>query len=153
MNIVDVDISTVIPYADNPRDNSLAIEKVAESIKEFGFRVPIVLDRNNVIVAGHTRVLAAKVLGIEKIPAIYADDLTDDQIRAYRIVDNSTAELAGWDFGKLETELAGIDGIDLSVYGFAEHKIEDCTESLFMETEKPEPKEIQCPKCGEWFVP
>ena len=153
MKIVEVPLSQIVPYDRNPRDNTNAVEKVAESIKTFGFKVPIVLDKANVIVAGHTRVLAAKTLGLKTVPCIYADDLTDDQVKAYRIADNSTGELAGWDFGKLETELAGIDGIDLSTYGFFEHKILDSTDALFMDDEKSEPKEIQCPNCGEWFVP
>lgn len=153
MRIITKRLDEVIPYANNPRDNSNAIDKVAESIREFGFKVPIVIDKDNVIVAGHTRVAAAKLLGMTEVPAVMADDLTDEQIKAYRIADNSTAELAGWDFGKLDKELESIQDIDMTKYGF-EDALKDCAvDSLFMDDEKPEPKHIQCPFCGEWFVP
>lgn len=78
MNIIEKRLDEVIPYANNPRDNSGAIEKVVESIRDFGFKVPIVIDKDNVIVAGHTRVLAAKTLGMDTVPAIMADDLTEE---------------------------------------------------------------------------
>lgn len=89
-----------------------------KSIQEFGFKVPIVIDKNNVIVAGHTRVMAAQKLGMDSVPCIIADDLTDEQIRAFRLADNKTAELADWDLDLLGKELAGITGIDMTQFGF-----------------------------------
>ena len=107
----------LIPYANNPRRNDAAVDKVAASIKEFGFRVPIVLDADNVIVAGHTRLKAAKKLGLKSVPCVVADDLTEDQIKAYRLADNKVSELAEWDFELLDIELDDID-LDMSQFGF-----------------------------------
>ena len=84
MKIIEMDISEVIPYANNPRDNSKAIDAVAASIREFGFKVPVVIDRNNILITGHTRLEAARKLGITKIPAIRAADLTEAQVKAFR---------------------------------------------------------------------
>lgn len=104
-----LNIDDIKPYENNPRKNDKAIEPVAKSIKEYGFRVPIVIDKNNVIVAGHTRYKACKQLGIDKVPCVIADDLSEDQIKAYRIADNKTAEYAEWDFELLEIELNDIE--------------------------------------------
>ncbi|WP_276932698.1 DNA modification methylase [Dielma fastidiosa] len=117
MNIKNVKISDLKMYENNPRKNDDAVEKVAESIKLFGFKVPIVIDINNIIVAGHTRYKACLKLGIEEIPAVIADDLTDDQLRAFRIADNKTAEYATWDLEKLDIELKAIE-MDLSCFDF-----------------------------------
>ena len=105
------------PYENNPRKNEGAIPYVMESIRQFGFRVPIIVDKDNVIVAGHTRLEAAKRLNMPTVPVIRADDLTEDQIKAYRIADNKVPEYSGWDLGKLEIELGEID-IDMSAFGF-----------------------------------
>ena len=107
----------LIPYANNPRRNDTAVDKVANSIKEFGFRVPIVVDADNVIVAGHTRLKAAKKLGLKTVPCVVADDLTEDQIKAYRLADNKVSELAEWDFELLDLELDDIE-LDMSQFGF-----------------------------------
>ena len=104
-----LNIDDIKPYENNPRKNDKAIEPVAKSIKEYGFRVPIVIDKNNVIVAGHARYKACKQLGIDKVPCVIADDLNEDQIKAYRIADNKTAEYAEWDFELLEIELNDIE--------------------------------------------
>lgn len=149
-------LSELIPYENNPRNNENAIEAVANSIKEFGFKVPIVIDKDNVIVAGHTRFEAAKRLGLGAAPCIVADDLTEEQVRAFRLADNKTAELAGWDFRLLEEELDRLE-FDMSQFGF---KLKDDIDidSFFADAEptekesaKDEPKKIQCPHCGEWF--
>lgn len=95
MNIVEKKVADLIPYENNPRKNDDAVDAVAASIKEFGFKVPIVIDENNVIVAGHTRLKAAQKIGLKTVPCIVADDLNDDQIRAFRLADNKTSELAG----------------------------------------------------------
>lgn len=116
MKIESIDLDKIIPYENNPRFNDDAVEYVASSIKAFGFKVPIVIDKNNVIVTGHTRVKAAELLGLEKVPCIKADDLTDDQIKAFRIADNKVSEFAEWDYDKLDIELEDID-IDMTSFG------------------------------------
>ena len=85
-----MNVNDLIPYINNPRINDKAVDKVAASIKEFGFKNPIIIDKGNVIIAGHTRLKAAKKLGLEEIPTIKAEDLTDEQVKAYRLVDNKT---------------------------------------------------------------
>lgn len=111
----------ITPYENNPRINDNAISKVVESISEFGFTNPILLDNNNIIIAGHTRYEAAKVLGLDEVPCIYLDDLSEEQIKAYRLVDNKTSEFAGWDFEALSKELASIgDSVDMACFDFDE---------------------------------
>lgn len=116
MNIKYINIGDLKPYENNPRRNDGAVDAVAESIKQFGFKVPIVCDKNNVIVTGHTRYKAAKKLGMKKVPCIRADDLTEDQVRAFRVADNKVSELATWDMDKLSIELDNID-LDMSAFG------------------------------------
>ena len=111
-------LSDLKPYENNPRNNTGAIEAVANSIREFGFKVPIIIDKAGVIIAGHTRYEAAKKLGLEHVPCIRAVDLTEEQITAFRLADNKTAELAKWDFEALENELAKLNDIDMSDFGF-----------------------------------
>lgn len=122
-----IEINDIAPYEFNPRDNSAAIESVANSIRSFGFLVPVVLDADNILVAGHTRVEAAKVLGLSEVPAIKAEHLTSDQIDAFRIIDNKVAELARWDFDMLSAEISKLQGsgIVFTDYGFSQEEI-DC---------------------------
>lgn len=116
-----VSMDEITPYENNPRINDNAIDKVVESISEFGFTNPILLDNNNIIIAGHTRYEAAKVLGLDEVPCIYLDDLSEEQIKAYRLVDNKTSEFAGWDFEALSKELASIgDSVDMACFDFDE---------------------------------
>lgn len=125
MEIVEKRVKDLIPYERNPRKNDGAVEYVANSIKEFGFKNPIVIDRDGVIVAGHTRLKAAKRLGFDTVPCIIADDLTDEQIQAFRLADNKTAEAASWDTQLLAFELGDID-LDMEQFGFVfEEKDED----------------------------
>ena len=155
MNIIEMPVGDLIPYENNPRKNDGAVEPVAESIRQFGFKVPIIIDRENVIVAGHTRLLAAEKLGLKTVPVIRADDLTEEQVKAFRLADNKTGELAGWDFSRLEEELAELENMDMSVFGFHEMAENVDIDSLFEEHEEKEkePKRVQCPHCGEWFEP
>lgn len=118
MNIVYRQLDTISPYEKNPRKNDDAVEYVANSIREFGFKVPIVIDKDGVIVAGHTRYKAAKKLKMENVPCIIADDLTDEQIKAFRLADNKTAEFAEWDIKLLDSELENIFGVDMGEFGF-----------------------------------
>lgn len=113
-----MDADSLIPYANNPRLNDNAVDAVAASIKEFGFKVPIVVDGENVIINGHTRLKAAHKLGLKQVPVIVADDLTPEQVKAFRLADNKTGELAQWDMAKLGIELEGIDEIDMGEFGF-----------------------------------
>lgn len=118
MKIVNKNISEIHPYKNNPRRNDSAVDAVAASIHEFGFKVPCVIDPNGNIIAGHTRYKAAKKLGLKEIPCIVADDLTQEQIKAFRLVDNKVSEMSEWDLGALEIELEGINDIDMSEFGF-----------------------------------
>jgi DNA modification methylase len=119
MQVVMKKISSLLEYDNNPRHNEEAIEAVANSIREFGFKVPIVISSDNVIIAGHTRLKASVLLGLEEVPCIIADDLNDEQIKAFRLADNKTAELATWDLSKLEEELSHMD-MDMLQFGFEE---------------------------------
>ena len=119
-NIQMMPIDTVKPYIYNPRVNDQAVDAVARSIEEFGFRSPIVVDESKTIINGHTRLKAAKQLGLEQVPVLLADDLTEEQVRAFRLADNKTAELAEWDDDMLEEELSLLDDIDMSEFGFEE---------------------------------
>lgn len=123
MEIVERDTDTIKPYERNPRKNDEAVDLVANSIKEFGFKVPIVIDSNGIIVAGHTRYKAAKKLGLTKIPCIIASDLTKNQIKAYRLADNKVGEIAQWDFNVLAVELDDMFDFDMSDFGFVEDSI------------------------------
>lgn len=112
-----LNLKDIKPYENNPRNNDNAVEEVAKSIKEFGFKVPIVIDRNNIIVTGHTRYKASQLLNLKKVPCIRANDLTKDQVKAFRLADNKVSELATWDMGKLEIEL-GMIQLDMEEFGF-----------------------------------
>lgn len=118
MEIKELLISDLTEYGNNPRHNEKAIDAVAESIKQFGFKVPLVIDRDGIIVAGHTRLKAARKLGLEKVPCVVADDLTPEQVKAFRLADNKTAELAEWDFELLESELQDLQAYDMDLFGF-----------------------------------
>lgn len=118
LKIKELELSKIKAYDKNPRKNDEAVGPVAESIKEFGFKVPIVIDKDNVIIAGHTRLKAAKRLGLKTVPCIIADDLTEEQVKAFRLADNKVGEIAEWDFSLLDCELAGIFDIDMGSFGF-----------------------------------
>ena len=120
-------IDEIIPYINNPRHNKEAVDLVAASISEFGFKNPIILDSKNVIIAGHTRFAAAKKLGLKEVPCIMADDLTEQQIKAFRLADNKVAEAATWDMDLLKIELDGITDIDMSNLGFDDISLGDET--------------------------
>lgn len=122
MKVFYRNVAEIIPYAHNPRQTDEAAEVVAESIREFGFRNPIILDEKGVIVSGHARLKAAMILGIEQVPCILAEGLTPAQIRGFRIADNKTAEIAGWDYEALRQEFQELeaDNFDLNLTGFNE---------------------------------
>lgn len=124
MNIIEKKLSEIKPYERNPRRNDEAVKYLVESIKQFGFKQPIVVDRDGVIVAGHTRFKAAKQLGMKEVPCLVADDLTPEQIKAFRLADNKVGEIAEWDMELLEIELDDIT-LDMSDFGFDEIQYED----------------------------
>lgn len=119
MDIVYLSHDEIKPYEKNPRQNDDAVEKVAASIKEFGFKVPLIIDENNVIVTGHTRYKASQLLGMEEIPCIRATDLTPKQIKAFRVADNKVAEFSMWDFELLDQELSELtNDFNMEEFGF-----------------------------------
>ena len=154
MKIQLFQIEELKAYDKNPRRTPKeAVKAVANSIREFGFKVPVIIDKDNVIVAGHTRLLAAQELRLKEVPCIVADDLTPEQVKAFRLADNKTAELSGWDFEVLDAELADLN-LDMSQFGF-EINDEDVAAEDFLirqnlsEDDVPAKKHvITCPNCG-----
>ena len=147
IEIVSKALSELVPYEKNPRKISdEAVNAVAESIQEFGFKNPILIDKNNVIVAGHTRRLASLKLGLERVPCVVVDDLTPQQIKALRLADNKTNELADWDIGELDLELADLLDMDMERFGFELPQLDEPTEVV--EDEIPEEVETRC-KLGD----
>lgn len=149
MEFVEKELTWLKPYANNPRDNANAVEPVANSIKEFGFKVPIVATSDGEIINGHTRFKASKLLGLEKVPVIIADDLTDEQIKAFRLADNKTGELAEWNEELLAKELEKLDfnleqfGFEKLVEEFGEEEKEDpYTSKITTPTYEPTGKEV-----------
>lgn len=138
-------VEDIYPYENNPRRNAKAVDAVANSINEFGFKNPIIVDNNNVIISGHTRRLAALQLGLKEVPVIIGDDLTDAQVKAFRLADNRVAELATWDEDLLKQEMAKAIDMDLSDYGFDPEVIDRIVQ------EDIGIKKHRCPRCGcEW---
>lgn len=159
LKIEYVDIDSLRPYENNPRLYGGAIDAVARSIEEFGFRNPIIVDRNGIIIAGHTRWYAARKLGLVQVPIIRADDLTERQVRAFRIADNKTSELAQWDMELLVAELTDL-GDDIFT-GFTDDELAELltpAEALDLDNELEDEHEdegqraiYRCPKCGFKF--
>ena len=155
MKIIDKKLSELTPYANNPRLNDGAVDAVAASIKAFGFKVPCVIDKDGVIVAGHTRLKAAQKLGLKTVPCIVADDLTPEQIKAFRLADNKVGELADWDFEKLDLELEELD-FDMTPFGFdevGEASANDIDGGGEISTDDFNDGEFECtcPRCGFKF--
>lgn len=141
MEVEMMNVEDLTPYRDNPRNNDTAVRYVKESIENFGFKVPIVVDKHNIVVAGHTRLLAAKALGMAEVPVTKADDLNDDQVKAFRLADNKVSEYADWDLDLLKKELDEIEYVDMESLGF--------DDSIFDEVEDvPEVKTYDDKKLG-----
>lgn len=158
MKVENKPIDSIQPYENNPRDNDDAINAVANSIHEFGWQQPIVVDKDNVIIAGHTRYKAAQSLGLKEVPVVVASNLSDQQVKAYRLADNKTAELADWDTKKLDEELQDILDIDMTDFGFDEDIEFDPADDVDTRIDEPtdideddDLIEVKCPKCGEVF--
>lgn len=155
MEIIQKSINDIIPYENNPRKNEKAVENVKKSIRRFGFKNPIIVDSEGVIIAGHTRYKASLELGLETVPVIVADDLTEKQIKAYRLADNKTGELAEWDFNALEAELFDLSlSFDMSDFGFEIEKITDegfGEEFTLPDDDKPAMRTITLTLCEEQY--
>lgn len=142
-------IDDIRPYENNPRDNDDAVDSVANSIKEFGWQQPIVVDKDMVIIVGHTRYKAAKKLGMDKVPVVVASELTPEQVKAYRLADNKVGELADWDMEKLNTELDGIEDIDMSEFGFEDLGEPELPDDFFVDdqdNDSDEPEQSEEPE-------
>ena len=153
MNITDVKIDEITPYHDNPRVNTDAINVVKKSLSEFGFQQPLVLDKDNIIIVGHTRFAAAKELGFKDVPCFIAEDLSEDKIKAYRIMDNKSAEYASWNYGLLTKEITDLleSDYDLEYTGFTDVELEDMGFDMNLESfvEEPQAEEDVIPEMTE----
>lgn len=173
MKIQDVDLEKIIPYINNPRNNDDAVDALASSIHEFGWKQPIVIDRDYVIVIGHTRYKAAQKLGLKSAPCLFADDLSPSQIKALRLADNKIGEKASWDRDLLKIELenlqesdfdlalTGFDSLELEgIFNWGNLNIDDFFTDNANADNESEPDEdlededeyITCPHCGESFL-
>jgi site-specific DNA-methyltransferase (adenine-specific) len=143
MQIQLIEIEKLKPYEKNPRHNDSAVEKVAQSIKEFGFRQPIVVDKNFEVIAGHTRLKAALQLGLKEVPVHVAENLSKAQIKAYRLADNRVAQEASWNIGLLTDELENlqISDFDLSLTGFDSSEIDNLLNPTHVDEEFEEQTE------------
>lgn len=151
MDILNLGLEEIKPYEKNPRNNDNAVDAVAASIREFGFKVPIIIDKDNIIVAGHTRYKAAKKLGLKTVPCIKADDLTDEQVKAFRLADNKVAEQADWDFELLNEELETIT-MDMDQFGFDLPEDDDEeTQTEIIEDDVPDVPEEPKSKYGQVY--
>lgn len=156
MEIKMVKVEDLKPYENNPRFNDDAVEYVANSIKNFGFKVPMVIDKDNVIVAGHTRYKASLELGLKEVPCIIADDLNEEQIKAFRLADNKVSEKASWNYDLLDLELDDIN-LDMDDFGFLKinnnEDINNITENTEIDLSKYDDDKFEhtCPKCGFKF--
>lgn len=153
--IIEAPVDQVVPYQDNPRHNEDAVDAVAESIRRFGFRSPIVVDEDMVVLAGHTRLKAARKLGLSTVPVLVAEGLSEEDRKAYRLADNKTGELASWDLGLLEKELEGLEGMEL--LGFDAEVDEDIGETLLEDVQEDDfdvsaDRPIRCDKGDVWLL-
>ncbi len=152
VKVQTINIKDIKPYAKNPRNNDSGVDAVARSIKEFNWQQPIVVDKNYVIIVGHTRYKAAKKLNLKKVPIVVADNLSDEQVKAYRLADNKTNELTDWNMDLLNVELDGILDIDMTDFGFDESnmKLEGNSEVEEDEVDEKLPEEPKS-KLGQLY--
>ena len=158
MKLMVMDTGKIIPYENNPRFNDEAVEAVAESIRQCGYVQPIIVDEDMVILAGHTRLKALKMLGVEKCQVIVYEGLTEEQKRKFRYLDNKTGEAAEWDLAKLEEELEGLDlgeldFFNLTVGDFTVNTVDDFTGAIEYDAREFEEEgfRYECPECGFRF--
>ncbi len=153
MEIKELSLDEIKMYEKNARKNDKAVEMVKQSIEDYGFRVPIIVDKDNVIIAGHTRYKAALQLELKKIPVITAEGLTEEQVKALRLADNKTAELSSWDFDRLEKEIDLIDD-EKFLEIFYQNRYEDFEEydgEINLDDFDDEEFKYECPECGFKF--
>ena len=153
--MIEVPVSDLIPYEKNAKKHDdRQITEIANSFKRFGITQPLVIDKDKVVVIGHGRLMAAKRLGLEKIPCIRAEDLSQKEIKALRLADNKLNE-SPWDFSLLNQELIDLDEFQMTDFGFEnlQEFNEEALSEMFEDApeKEKEPKKIQCPHCGEWF--
>lgn len=155
MKVEVFSLNKIQPYKNNPRKNKASIDAVVESIKQFGYTQPILIDQNNVIIAGHSRYQACKKLKLKEVACIRLGELSEQQLKAYRIVDNSTGDIAGWDYEKLKLEFDDLEEFDFDLLGLTEQEFfktklyEDPDEDLISFDERvKEKREKKCPHCG-----
>lgn len=154
MKIIYKDPASLIPYENNPRKNDQAVKYVAESIKQFGFKIPIIIDKDGVVVCGHTRLKSAKKLKLKEVPCIIAEDLTDEQIRAFRVADNKVAEKSEWDFDILDFEIESLPDFNFEDFGFEFEEEKDYKEATQKRVEgilNLEKAEFEC--VGKYDIP
>lgn len=161
LKVIYKNIEEIKEYENNPRQNEEAVEKVIESIKEYDFLIPILIDKDNVIIAGHTRKKAAERLNLERIPCIYAENLTAEQVKKFRLVDNKTSEFSYWDMEKLKIEMVEIfqaaEMVDknlIDVFEFPDFTLDnlEVADEDFIQPEhmvQKKQKTIVCPECGK----
>ena len=158
-SVVWKDPNELTPYAKNARKNDATVPYLVNSIKRFGFRVPLVIDKAGTVICGHTRLKAALNIGMEKVPCVVADDLTEAEIKAFRLADNKLAEMSGWDFDKLDEELDELKidfDEDMGDFGFGETG-DTNPDDFFGDADgdggSKSPKKIKCtcPECGHEF--
>lgn len=145
IDVREIAVADIKPYKNNPRINKKAVKVVADSIREFGFKNPIVVDKNMEIIVGHTRLEASKVLGMDKVPVIVAEDLTEEQVKAFRIMDNKSSEFAEWDFEKLLGEIEDLQeaNYNLDLTGFGDIELEKILDDFAVEEEKEEEEKAE----------
>lgn len=141
MDVISMAISDIKPYPNNPRKNDDAVTATANSIKEFGWQQPIIVDKDNIIIAGHTRYKAAKQLNMDKVPVVVAKNLSKEQVKAYRLADNKTGEIAVWDYEFLDDELANIIDFDMEDFGFEQIKNDVNIDDIFFDDEEQQKKD------------
>lgn len=141
--VKEMRVSELVEYGNNPRRNERAVTPVANSLKKFGFLNPIIVNKENVILAGHTRLKAAKENGLETVPVLVVDSLTEDQENAFRLADNRVAELSSWDDEKLKEEFESISAEDWASFGVSDRELKNL---------EPKTEELTCPKCGHKFT-
>lgn len=142
LKIINIPIDDIKEYENNPRKNGKAVNAVLASIRKFGFQNPILINKQKEILAGHSRIKAAREYGMDEIPCIIIDSLTEEEEKAFRLADNKTGELAEWDKTLLEAEMKSIDADDWAEFGFKETELKDLKK----------PDEYTCPKCGKTFI-
>ncbi|NUF26347.1 ParB N-terminal domain-containing protein [Bombilactobacillus mellis] len=141
MDVISMAISDIKPYPNNPRKNDDAVTATANSIKEFGWQQPIIVDKDNIIIAGHTRYKAAKQLNMDTVPVVVAKNLSKEQVKAYRLADNKTGEIAVWDYEFLDDELANIIDFDMEDFGFEQIKNDVNIDDIFFDDEEQQKKD------------